>query len=513
LRNPDPATRRYTSLAWAAVLGHEETFEYLLASGHDDEELSRDSENNTIFMLLADQQLPTSHSDAAAAVRMARMYYDRYAEAEPEILDWSNAHGRTALHIASLKGNEDLVRLLCDLGADFDLADNQGNTPLHYASSWNHIPIVQLLIERGCQYTTRNNENCSASDYAYSFSTLETLQDAARIRYEDNKRSRSRNMLTQNAARTSEWVDDIPTPTLTSNSSRSKEVVQPVVPQRNNLGTNRSASNSTASSVDAIPYQSSSSSLHIPSPNPRARTTSAQAASRPPLHNGTFAPPASSLSRAVNATHASDKHSKQVVDRMRERDADAMEKYMNRTRSGSASTDTKSQTGSAFSSTGPPPNTDELRQMQTFSKSGATTPRRLRSSASASQLKIDSTLASQYAVGHHINGNGEVRTRSGTNPSVSRPSLGHNGSAGAPDSARLLHQSVFEEPGNYTGPPSQYATFPDPPEPLDQESNTPTVNTRRIGFHLLSSKPSLDSSLLDRSVHRRGMSATSLRSG
>jgi ankyrin repeat protein len=131
LRNPDPATRRYTSLAWAAVLGHEETFEYLLASGHDDEELSRDSENNTIFMLLADQQLPTSHSDAAAAVRMARMYYDRYAEAEPEILDWSNAHGRTALHIASLKGNEDLVRLLCDLGADFDLADNQGNTPLH----------------------------------------------------------------------------------------------------------------------------------------------------------------------------------------------------------------------------------------------------------------------------------------------------------------------------------------------------------------------------------------------
>lgn len=41
MRNPDPSTRRYTSLAWAAVLGHEETFEFLLYAGHDDEELSR----------------------------------------------------------------------------------------------------------------------------------------------------------------------------------------------------------------------------------------------------------------------------------------------------------------------------------------------------------------------------------------------------------------------------------------------------------------------------------------
>lgn len=41
MRNPDPAPRRFTSLAWAAVLGHEETFEFLLTAGHDDEELSR----------------------------------------------------------------------------------------------------------------------------------------------------------------------------------------------------------------------------------------------------------------------------------------------------------------------------------------------------------------------------------------------------------------------------------------------------------------------------------------
>lgn len=41
MRNADPAQRRYTSLAWAAVQAHEEIFEFLLTAGHDDEELSK----------------------------------------------------------------------------------------------------------------------------------------------------------------------------------------------------------------------------------------------------------------------------------------------------------------------------------------------------------------------------------------------------------------------------------------------------------------------------------------
>lgn len=134
MRNPDPGPRRLTSLAWAAELGHEETFEFLLTAGHDDEELSRvrlmlvlnggtishpyqqDAENNTILMLLAELNPPSSDSPyisrpdidtVGAALRMSRMYYDRYTW----ILDWSNVHGKTALHMAALKGNEELVRV------------------------------------------------------------------------------------------------------------------------------------------------------------------------------------------------------------------------------------------------------------------------------------------------------------------------------------------------------------------------------------------------------------------
>ena len=50
----------------------------------------------------------SGNTDAMGAVlRMTRLYYDRYSW----VLDWSNVHGKTALHIASLKGSEELVRV------------------------------------------------------------------------------------------------------------------------------------------------------------------------------------------------------------------------------------------------------------------------------------------------------------------------------------------------------------------------------------------------------------------
>ena len=103
----------------------------MLANDHDEDEISKvrasyswtsyvamnicqqDSDNNTILMLLANQTPTTSspyidsHTDSGAAIRMARMYYDRY----PDTLDWPNADGKTALHFAAEKGNEELVRV------------------------------------------------------------------------------------------------------------------------------------------------------------------------------------------------------------------------------------------------------------------------------------------------------------------------------------------------------------------------------------------------------------------
>ncbi|KAL0949414.1 hypothetical protein HGRIS_009475 [Hohenbuehelia grisea] len=518
MRNPDPSTRRYTSLAWAAVLGHEETFEFLLSAGHDDEELSRDSENNTILMLLADYKPPPPDIYAArpsdsddvmgAALRMARLYYDRY----PYILDWSNSQGKTSLHIGALKGNEELVRMLCDLGADFDLSDNKGNSPLHYASSWGHITVVQLLIERGCSYAARNNEGFTASDYAYSFSTRDTLQDTARLQFENNKKAR-RAVFAQAAEKGNEWGGSLPPPplgpsnvpnalpmprmrsgsgnsrtTVTSDGDLDSPLSMPTIPPR------KSSLSSSPTNQSSMPsFFHPSRAVHSPKLS-SASTTSTFSALAPDPSMLTAPNVASALSP--------------IATRMRERDASAMEKYMNRNRSGSqgtSSTDNRSQNGS----TAPSTNGDDI-ALPPLNMTGSVTPRRLRPSMSAAQLRPTPESPSE-------NSPDGIRSRSGTNPPSARsimspPALTRSSSiSNSPRTPAFSAQTVFED-HKYIGPPSQYAQFPEPPRAPDHENVTPTAG-RRVGFHLLTKPLPVDPPKTTTATHRRGLSATSVRGG
>ncbi|THH12538.1 hypothetical protein EW146_g7600 [Bondarzewia mesenterica] len=527
MRNPDTAPKRYTSLAWAAVLGHEETFEFLLNAGHDDDELSRDSENNTILILLADLKPPiNSHYGTTdpdlmgAALRMARLYYDRY----PFILDWSNLQGKTALHVSSLKGNEELVRMLCDLGADFDLSDDQGNTPLHYASSWGHLPIVQLLIERGCQYAARNNEGFTPSDYAYSFSTRDTLQDTARTQFELNKKARR--VFAQAAARGTEWGG-------TQNLPPSKAMeIMGAVRLRSGSGASRTTSTSDSGDIDnsSLPSGRSFGGQH---------SASIQSQTSAPSFTSTFlpTPSASTVSTFSIPTHSplppnsatflgvSNPASalSPVATRMREQDANAMEKYMRRNRSGSASTDVKSQSSNP-SSAGPSANGDDISSLPLTS--AVPSRRRLRTSMSASQLRT--TPKPPFIVTTNSSRD-TSRTRAGTNPNVLRKSPSSSlsppsdrtafpPSPNRPLPIRGSSHNAMKGQESYTGPSSAYAQFPEPPkEPeVGNTSSTSSTNvtvtpTRRLPFHLLSKPlPSIDH-LHASNAHRRGASIPSLR--
>ena len=61
------------------------------------------------------------------------------------------ATGPTALYWAVHFGNEELVRLLLDKGADPNLKDEKGRTPLFYASSPGHVVCATagLQLQRG----------------------------------------------------------------------------------------------------------------------------------------------------------------------------------------------------------------------------------------------------------------------------------------------------------------------------------------------------------------------------
>jgi len=264
----------------------------------------------------------------------------------------------------------------------------------------------------------------------------------------------------------------------------------------------------------------SSSASHYPRQPPQFLHSPPQRPDNilPASSNGTFSVP-SGPSQSLSLNPPPQASLSPIVNRMRERDADEMEKYMKRNRSGSAgtsSTDNKSQAGPAFASAGPPAEGDELDDISSLAITGTTAPRRLlRPSFSAAQLR---TSPSPVSIPTQPAQSDASRNRAGTNPSSVRP--GQSSLSPIPMVSRAsssdcprYEEKLVEEPEIYTGPPVQYAHFPEPPRKSNRSasSSAAAAITRRLPFNLLSKPPPPPPPEHGHSGHRRGSSTTSIR--
>jgi len=346
------------------------------------------------------------------------------------------------------------------------------------------------------------------------FSTRDTLQDTARMQFENNKKQR-RNIFAQAAARGNEWGGSLPAPPPVP----AKDRIAPRM--RSGSGTSRTTATSDSGEPDNLAAGQLSSSPSQPSTGSSSVFLNHSLASHHPPHgvpsNGTTfqAPPKGSL---LNPPPNPASALSPIANRMRERDADAMEKYLLRSRSGSqgtSSTDTKSQNGSTFASAGPSANGDDI----TALVSGSVTPRRLRPSVSAAQLRTTQPSNTSGS------GNGmsptDTRTGSSTSPTTSAPRRGVSPiplltrSSSMSKSLRSIasvDRLSFDEAEEYAGISNQYAQFPAPaPSRVVKEENcVPATNGRRKGFHILS-KPLQSFETSTGSSHRRKTSAASTR--
>jgi uncharacterized protein len=64
-------------------------------------------------------------------------------------VDSRDSLGRTALMLATLRGQAEAVDLLLDNGADPNVADNRGTTPVQVARQANATAIVSALERKG----------------------------------------------------------------------------------------------------------------------------------------------------------------------------------------------------------------------------------------------------------------------------------------------------------------------------------------------------------------------------
>src|SRR3990172_10442231 len=96
----------------------------------------------------------------------------------------------TSLHYAAFNGHQVTVAFLLDHGANIEARDNQGVTPLHIAALDGHQATVALLLDRGANIESQGNQGQTPLHYAAAYghqATVALLLDrGANIEAQDN---------------------------------------------------------------------------------------------------------------------------------------------------------------------------------------------------------------------------------------------------------------------------------------------------------------------------------------
>ena len=61
--------------------------------------------------------------------------------------------GRIPIHLAALRGQLDVIALLCDRGCPLNEVDADGTAPLHKALGQGHVEAAQQLLACGAEAT------------------------------------------------------------------------------------------------------------------------------------------------------------------------------------------------------------------------------------------------------------------------------------------------------------------------------------------------------------------------
>ena len=81
-------------------------------------------------------------------------------------LNERGAFGHTPMIIASYYGYPNMVRYLCEQGADVDAQANDGSTALIYATQFKYASVVEALLQCGADPGIKDQSGHTALHYA-----------------------------------------------------------------------------------------------------------------------------------------------------------------------------------------------------------------------------------------------------------------------------------------------------------------------------------------------------------
>lgn len=74
-------------------------------------------------------------------------------------VDAKNQEGQSAMHLAALNSDEEMLQLLIQAGVSVNCMDSTNNMPLHYACRHQSAPFIRALIGAGANIQGRNIRN------------------------------------------------------------------------------------------------------------------------------------------------------------------------------------------------------------------------------------------------------------------------------------------------------------------------------------------------------------------
>ncbi|RHX92632.1 ankyrin repeat domain-containing protein [Leptospira stimsonii] len=86
---------------------------------------------------------------------------EKALEKEPELVEFTDSRGRSAVFYAIESGNPKVLKLILDRYNPSDRADLSGEYPIHVAAKYPDSKMLELLVERDSflEYLNRNGEN------------------------------------------------------------------------------------------------------------------------------------------------------------------------------------------------------------------------------------------------------------------------------------------------------------------------------------------------------------------
>ncbi|KAL4238675.1 Ankyrin repeat [Mactra antiquata] len=102
-------------------------------------------------------------------------------EKDKSILEVKDEQGYTALALAVLVGNTNLIKLLLEKGADIHTDDNEGHKLSHWAAVCGHLKVLDILINNKAEMSSPDNHHAYPIHYAAQMNSSNSGNTESRI--------------------------------------------------------------------------------------------------------------------------------------------------------------------------------------------------------------------------------------------------------------------------------------------------------------------------------------------